>query len=86
MITVRGLEVRRGPFRLHIPELAMGRGLTLLTGRNGSGKSTLLNTLATAWNPDRGSIDYDGLSLEANRPILRSRIGFLPRGLSSTKT
>ncbi|WNQ11171.1 ABC transporter ATP-binding protein [Paenibacillus aurantius] len=81
MITIRALEAARGPFRLHVPELAIGRGLTLLTGRNGSGKSTLLNILSTAWLPDRGGIDYDGLSLAESRPILRSRIGFLPSGL-----
>jgi ABC-2 type transport system ATP-binding protein len=47
-----------------------------LVGVNGAGKSTLLRCMASVYNPDNGSIEYDGLNV--NNENVRKDIFFLP--------
>ncbi len=49
----------------------------VVAGANGSGKTTFLRTLATALQPSRGELRLFGLAPDADRWILRRRIGFL---------
>jgi ATP-binding cassette, subfamily B, bacterial len=47
-----------------------------LVGRNGAGKSTLVKLLCRMYDPERGSIRWDGVDLRDLRPAeLRRRIG-----------
>jgi ABC-type multidrug transport system ATPase subunit len=52
-------------------------GLTLLVGPSGAGKSTLLRLIATAENPDRGRLTWDG----GNRSALRATLGYAPQAV-----
>lgn len=58
-----------------------GTGLYGLLGPNGAGKTTLLKLLATAAQPDAGSIlmDEHDMSIRRERMRARSRIGYLPQ-------
>lgn len=47
-----------------------------LVGVNGAGKSTLLRCMASVYNPDNGSVEYDGLNV--NNENVRKDIFFLP--------
>lgn len=56
--------------------LAAGKSL-VIKGSNGSGKSTLLHLLAGIYDPDRGVIEYNGLSLGSlQKDCLRRNISF----------
>ena len=54
------VSIRRGEF-------------VALIGPNGSGKSTLLRCLAGLLKPDSGSLEIDGLSAHAMKPLERAR-------------
>lgn len=62
---ITNLEKQVGDFRLSIPfmELEAGR-IHGLIGPNGSGKSTLAKVIMNIYEPDGGSIDYEGTSLK----------------------
>ncbi|MGI5328936.1 ABC transporter ATP-binding protein [Actinomadura nitritigenes] len=81
----RGMELRDVWFRysddhpwilrgvdLHIP---CGRSVALV-GVNGAGKSTLVKLLCRLYDPDKGSVQWDGVDLRDLDPAeLRERIG-----------
>ncbi|MEM1949669.1 MAG: ABC transporter ATP-binding protein [Nitrososphaerota archaeon] len=77
MLEVRGLEVRRGVFRLVLDELRVVGRVGLL-GRNGTGKSTLLRCLAGFIKPTKGRILLDGNDITNTPPSLRG-VGYLPQ-------
>ncbi|MFZ1411425.1 MAG: ABC transporter ATP-binding protein [Micropruina sp.] len=45
-----------------------------LTGRNGAGKSTVLRCLVGADQPDRGSVEIDGILLRETNPLVRRAV------------
>ena len=50
-----------GPFRLDVPDLAVGKGeRAAIVGPSGSGKTTLLNLMAGILVPTAGRIDVNG--------------------------
>jgi ABC-2 type transport system ATP-binding protein len=63
--------------------LMFGRGITGLLGPNGAGKTTLLTVLATAAEPDAGTVSIFGLDPadRAERTAIRRRLGYLPQEL-----
>lgn len=80
-----GIEVRDVWFRYDDGHPWILRGVTLfiphrasvaLVGRNGAGKSTLVKLLLRMYDPNRGSIVWDGVDLRDLDPVeLRSRVG-----------
>ncbi|PWT91731.1 MAG: multidrug ABC transporter ATP-binding protein [Acidobacteria bacterium] len=59
---------------LHIPT-----GMFGLLGPNGAGKSTLMRTIATLQEPDRGSIQFNGLNVLKDKDAVRRVLGYLPQ-------
>ena len=59
-------------------DLAVGPGLTLLTGNNGSGKSTVLRLAAGVERPQAGTVEVDGLDLDRDEVAARRRLAYLP--------
>ena len=82
-VQLRGLTLRypQTPEQtiLHEISLDVPAGLTVaLVGRSGSGKSTLLRCLAGLLPPTSGSIEFDGVDLQAlSLRDLRRQIGFV---------
>ncbi|WP_344649464.1 ABC transporter ATP-binding protein [Cryptosporangium japonicum] len=80
----RGIELRDVWFRYGPDAPWVLRGVTLtippdrataLVGRNGSGKSTLIKLLCRFYDPERGTIHWDGVDLrELDPAALRERI------------
>lgn len=63
-------------------ELKAGQALAIV-GPSGGGKSTLLRALAGVWQPLRGSVRFDGVSLSQIAPDkLGDLIGYLPQEVS----
>ncbi len=59
------------------------RGSALaVAGENGAGKTTLLKVLATASEPDSGTLFIDGIDALANPAAARERIGYVPQGIA----
>lgn len=81
----RGIELRdvwfryspEHPWALRGVNLVLPAGeTTALVGRNGSGKSTLVKLLCRFYDPERGSVHWDGVDLrEVDPGDLRDRIG-----------
>ncbi|WP_405395420.1 ATP-binding cassette domain-containing protein [Microbispora hainanensis] len=81
----RGIELKDVWFRYSPGHPWALRGLTLtipygtavaLVGRNGAGKSTVVKLLCRMYDPERGSILWDGIDLREVDPAeLRARIG-----------
>jgi ATP-binding cassette subfamily B protein len=67
---------------LHGISLRIAAGETIaLVGENGAGKTTLVKLLARLYDPDRGSILFDGIDLRAMpREALQHRIAFVFQG------
>ncbi|MGH3914256.1 MAG: ABC transporter ATP-binding protein, partial [Pseudonocardiaceae bacterium] len=65
------------PWVLHGVTLTIpAGGATALVGHNGAGKSTIIKLLCRLYDPDRGSIHWDGVDLrELDPDELRARIG-----------
>jgi len=53
-----------------------------VAGENGAGKTTLLKVLATASEPDSGTLFIDGIDALANPAAARERIGYVPQGIA----
>ena len=82
MTSLRFRGVRFG-YRPELPvlarlDLAVGPGLTLLTGPNGCGKSTLLRLAAGVERPQEGTVEVDGLDLQRDEVGARLRLAYLP--------
>ena len=61
-MVLTGIEKKQGDFSLCIERLVIsGPGIYGIVGPNGSGKSTLAKLMAGLLEPDRGSIDTEGL-------------------------
>ena len=58
-------------------QLPEGRVISLL-GANGSGKTTLLRLLAGVFNPDSGTISFDGRPFQRGDLGQRSKLFFMP--------
>jgi ATP-binding cassette subfamily B protein len=79
-VELRDVWFRYGPDQpwvLRGVDLTIARGETVaLVGLNGAGKSTLVKLLLRFYDPDRGSVRWDGADLRDLRPDeLRDRIG-----------
>jgi iron complex transport system ATP-binding protein len=66
---------------LHDISLTLKAGETLFVlGRNGGGKSTLLSCLSGIFEPDKGSVTLDGVSILDYSPAERAqKIGLIPQ-------
>ena len=62
-------------------ELAKGQALAL-AGGNGAGKTTLLSLLATAMEPDSGSLFIGGIDALRDKAAARELIGYVPQSLA----
>ena len=63
---------------LNIDRLTLDRPVVCLAGPSGSGKTTLLRLLNRLYEPDAGSILYDGVELRTIDPVaLRRRVVML---------
>ena len=74
LLSLRGIELRRGNFLLRIEQLDLQPGgIYLLEGANGSGKSTLLHLLALLLPPTAGTLTFAGEPIrdEVQRQHLR---------------
>jgi ATP-binding cassette subfamily B protein len=81
----RGIEIRdvwfryspEHPWVLHGVSMSIPQGSSVaLIGLNGAGKSTLVKLLCRLYDPDRGSITWDGVDLRDLAPEeLRGRMG-----------
>ncbi|SHN44388.1 ATP-binding cassette domain-containing protein [Cryptosporangium aurantiacum] len=81
-VRATGLSLRYGrTIALNNVSFTLGAGVTGLLGPNGAGKTTLLRIVATAVNPDSGSLSvfgHDPLT-GPGRLAARRRIGYLPQ-------
>lgn len=81
-IALRGVERRASPrFRLHIDDLVIGPGVTVVAGPNGSGKSTLLRLVATVDHPHEGTLHISGRTpLRSDELVtIRRSVGYAPQ-------
>lgn len=78
MISVTNMKQDMGDMTLSVPDLHLQAGITLLVGENGAGKTTLLRLLATVDSLQQGEISYHGHPLQADLPLIRSQIGYVP--------
>jgi ABC-2 type transport system ATP-binding protein len=78
LITVEGLTVGRGTFRLDIPRWSVAPGQVIgLVGPNGAGKTTLLESLAGLRPVDDGRVRVFGLDPWADPVRVRSALGLM---------
>ncbi|CUH48129.1 ATP-binding cassette domain-containing protein [Ruegeria atlantica] len=75
-ITVNGLQIaRNGTALLDVPHLTLsGPGPTLILGPNGAGKSLLLRCLHGLIAPDKGSVEQDGVPLNADHKARQAMV------------
>lgn len=84
VLTVRNIETYYGPIMairgvsLDVPE---GEIVTVL-GANGAGKTTILKTISGAMDPQKGSIEFKGESIQNKDPDVIARMGMahVPEG------
>ena len=73
MLEAETVRLRRGAFRLTVPEFRAAPGeIAAVLGRNGSGKSTLLLALAGILRPEAGEVRLAG------EPCLPPHVAYLP--------
>ncbi len=53
-----------------------------LLGPNGAGKTTTFNIISTLFEPDEGSLFYDGNNIFENKSWWREKIGYVPQELA----
>jgi len=83
MIEARGLTRRYGDF-LAVDDVsfAIDKGeIVGLLGHNGAGKTTIMKMLTGYLEPSAGSVQVDGVDMEADAKAVQSRIGYLPENL-----
>ena len=68
-------------FTLHVADLVVGPGFTVVSGANGSGKSTLLRLMATVLAPTTGTLTLGGTELGSGDALVahRRRLGYAPQ-------
>jgi ABC-type glutathione transport system ATPase component len=72
--------VRGGQRTLTDVSLSVAAGEVLaVVGASGTGKTMLLETLAGVRAPAKGTVQYDGVDLFANRAAFRSALGYVPQ-------
>lgn len=72
------LTLWRGPFCLFDElsfELRDGQAL-IVRGSNGSGKTTLLRVLCGLTRPEEGTVTWDGVPIEKNRPAFGAALAY----------
>lgn len=82
MIRIAGVDVRYGRTQaLQGIGINVNRGITVVVGPNGAGKTTLLRLLATALDPESGSISILGRNPRRpqDRTEIRRQLGFVPQ-------
>jgi ATP-binding cassette subfamily B protein len=74
-------EIRRPPVALRGISLHVAPGETVaLVGETGAGKSTVMKLLARFYDPDRGSVQFDGHDLRTlDLRSFRSQLGYVPQ-------
>ncbi len=73
---------RGGPFRLEVPDLAVGKGeRAAIVGSSGSGKTTLLRLIAGILTPDAGRVLTNGSEVSALPEAARRRFRIRNVGL-----
>ena len=84
LLRLDDVETRYGEITaLHGISLEVERGeIVALLGANGAGKSTTLKTISRVLHPSRGTVTYDGASLEGRRPedCVSMGIAHVPEG------
>ena len=51
-------------------------------GLNGAGKSTTMKMIAGFLKPDHGFVEIDGVNVEQNPIVAKSKLGYLPEGIA----
>ncbi len=78
LVSVRGLVVRRGRFRLEVPAWRVGPGEVVgVVGPNGAGKTTLLEALGGLRPISEGELRVFGLDPWRHPVEVRSALGFM---------
>ena len=84
LLRIRNLEVAYGAVRaVRGVSMTIDRGqIATLLGANGAGKSTILKTISGITDPEKGTIEYNGVSIEGRQPdwIVRAGIAHVPEG------
>ena len=77
VLSLKGVEKLFGSFRALGPvDLAVGAGERLgIIGPNGSGKTTLINCITGVYQPDRGSVYFEGRDISHLQAHKRARMG-----------
>ena len=80
-VVTRGLVKRYGrETALAGVDLQAAEGAVyVLAGANGAGRSTLLRTLLNLTAPDAGEAEVLGLDPRAQGPLVRARVGYVPK-------
>ncbi len=80
MLAVTSITKRLGGRRvLDDVSFDCDRGVvTVVRGPNGAGKSTLLRIIAGVLEPDRGTVEIDGVSIAGQPVAARRRLGYVP--------
>ncbi len=80
MITVERVTKRFGDvLAVHDLSFEVARGEVLgFLGPNGAGKSTTMKMITGTLQPDRGTILFDGVPIDADLPAAKRRVGYLP--------
>lgn len=80
MITVERVTKRFGDvLAVHDLSFEVARGEVVgFLGPNGAGKSTTMKMITGTLQPDRGTILFDGVPIDADLPAAKRRVGYLP--------
>jgi branched-chain amino acid transport system ATP-binding protein len=85
LLALQGVHTHIGAYHiLHGVDLAVPEGqVTMLLGRNGAGKTTTLRTIMGLWPASRGSIHFQGRTVQAlaTPDIARLGIAYVPEGM-----
>ncbi len=77
MIRMSNFSIMRGDFKLDNISLNIEDGEVLaIVGKTGSGKTLLLESLAGLYEPNEGTVEYDGISVW-DIPLRKRKIGFV---------
>ncbi len=78
VLVLKNVSVKRGAFRLHVPDMRLRPGtINCVVGLNGSGKTSLLLT-ALGLLPHEGQCLVDGIPYDGTAPKVKCRVGFIP--------